>query len=355
MIASSSTRSVIKEDELREQHPAVYERLLRDVKPLRDGENRRRSYRELWWLHAERRPGEVPITRRPRPNIATPETTKHRLFQFVTRSVLPEHGINVIGSDDAYHLGILSSRVTPPGHRRQAGGSALETTSGHNNSRCFQPFPFPTATDEQQTAIRTLGDAIDAHRKARQHEHPTLGLTDLYNAVEAIRAGRDLTAKEQKHATSGHAHTLADLHRRLDAAVLDAYGWPDLAPESPAFAQQTLTRLVALNAQRASEEATGHVRYLRPAFQNPESAGQAAMTLPSAQPAATQPAAPRPWPSDSAAQFVAVRQSVTALGSATPDAIAARFKGAGPATITPILDTLAQFGLVRHSADIYAA
>ena len=189
-----------QEDELREQHPAVYERLLRDVKPLRD-ENRRRSYRELWWLHAERRPSLRSALDGLDRYIVTPETTRHRLFQFVDAKVLPEHGVNVIALDDAYHLGILSSRAHGAWASAAGGRLGVGNDERYNNSRCFQPFPFPTATDEQQTAIRQLGGAIDAHRKARQHEHPKLGLTDLYNAVEAIRAGRDLTAKEHKHAT----------------------------------------------------------------------------------------------------------------------------------------------------------
>ena len=287
----------LDEDELREQHPAVYERLLREVKPER-AKKRRKAHRVYWWLHGEKRPSMRRSLEGLDRYIATPETAKHRLFQFLPISVLPEHKIIAIGSDDAYHLGVLSSRVHTTWSDAAGGNLGVGNDSVYNTTRCFQPFPFPAATDEQQANIRTLGEAIDAHRKARQHEHPSLGLTDLYNAVEAIRAGRDLTAKEHKHATSGHAHTLADLHRRLDTAVLHAYGWPDLAPESSAFPQQVLTRLVALNAARAEEEARGNVRYLRPAFQNPDAADQSALTLPSGQtPTATQtPTAPSPRP-----------------------------------------------------------
>ena len=341
--------------EARTRYPATYEHVVRKVKPERDA-SRSKSKREKWWLYDRSRPALRSALEGVSRYMVTPETTRHRLFQFMPKSVRVEHGVIALALDDAYHLGVLSSRVHSAWASAAGGRLGVGNDERYNSSRTLQPFPFPAATDEQQTTIRTLGEAIDAHRKARQHEHPTLGLTDLYNAVEAIRAGRDLTAKEHKHATSGHAHTLADLHRRLDTAVLHAYGWPDLAPESPAFPQQVLGRLVALNAARAEEEARGHVRYLRPAFQNPDASDQSALALPASQTTtATGPAALRAWPSEQAAQFVAVRQTVTALGSATPAAIAARFKGAGPATVTPILDTLVGLGLLRQTADTYAS
>jgi hypothetical protein len=46
--------------------------------------------------------------------------------------------------------------------------------------------------------------------------------------------------------------------------VAAAYGWPaDLAPA------EIVARLVALNAERAAEEAAGHIRWLRPDYQIP--------------------------------------------------------------------------------------
>ena len=62
----------------------------------------------------------------------------------------------------------------------------------------------------------------------------------------------------------GRVLILKELHEQIDAAVFEAYGWPtDLADE------QILERLVALNAERAKEEAAGHVRWLRPDYQIP--------------------------------------------------------------------------------------
>jgi hypothetical protein len=63
----------------------------------------------------------------------------------------------------------------------------------------------------------------------------------------------------------GLVSVLKQIHDDLDAAVFDAYGWPrHLSDEA------ILERLVALNAERAAEEARGLVRWLRPEFQNPQ-------------------------------------------------------------------------------------
>ena len=55
---------------------------------------------------------------------------------------------------------------------------------------------------------------------------------------------------------------LRSLHQKLDAAVAQAYGWPEDLSDA-----DILERLVALNHARAAEEATGHIRWLRPEYQ----------------------------------------------------------------------------------------
>lgn len=344
----------LDEDELREGFPAVYERLLRDVKPERQTK-RRKAHRVYWWLHGEKRPSMRKALDGLDRYIATPETAKHRLFQFLPAEVLPEHKVIAIGLGDGYHLGVLSSRVHGTWAVAAGGKLGVGNDPVYNTTKCFQPFPFPTPTEAQEAEIRRLGDTIDAHRKARQTAHPTLGLTDLYNAVEALRAGRALDEVEERAADAGLAHTLLDLHRQLDRAVLEAYGWGDLDAEAKTFEGAVLDRLVALNAERREEECQGVVRYLRPAFQDPDATSQAGLALLATVAPEPETAEPRPWPSGMAAQTVAVRQAVAALGSADAGSVAARFRGAGPKTVTPVLETLAELGLVRAEAGMYVA
>ena len=134
----------------------------------------------------------------------------------------------------------------------------------YNKTRCFEPFPFPAASDAEQARIRGLAEQLDAHRKHQQAQHPKLTLTDMYNVLEKLQAGEPLTAKDKTVHEQGLVSILRELHDELDVAVCNAYGWPvTLADE------EILARLVALNAERAVEEAQGLVRWLRPDYQAP--------------------------------------------------------------------------------------
>ncbi|WP_405041624.1 type IIL restriction-modification enzyme MmeI, partial [Polaromonas sp.] len=245
-------------EQVREQFPAVYQRLLERVKPERD-QNNRATYRDNWWLFGEpRRELRPALTGLPR-YIATVETAKHRTFQFLDASILPDNMLIAIASNDAFHLGVLSSRVHEAWALAQ--GGTLEDRPRYNKSRCFETFPFPDQdtglSPELRERIATLAEQIDAHRKRQQAANPGLTLTGMYNVLEALREGRALTAKEKTIHQQGLVSVLKELHDELDAAVLQAYG---LEPGQPTDA--LLTHLVALNAQRAAEEKTGHIRWL---------------------------------------------------------------------------------------------
>src|SRR5690606_38854590 len=137
-----------------------------------------------------------------------------------------------------------------------------------------ETFPFPTPTESQKEQIRDIAEQLDAHRKQRQAQHPSLTITDMYNVLEKLRSGEALSAKEQKTHEQGLVSILLQLHTELDAAVAAAYGWPANLPE-----EEILERLVALNKERAAEEARGLVRWLRPEYQNPQGTQQGELGL----------------------------------------------------------------------------
>ncbi|HRC37932.1 MAG TPA: hypothetical protein PK420_07665, partial [Rubrivivax sp.] len=96
----------------------------------------------------------------------------------------------------------------------------------YNNTRCFEPFPFPSddtgLTPELTTRIRSLAEQLDAHRKIQQAAHPDLTLTGMYNVLEKLRHGEPLTAKDKLIHELGLVSVLKSLHDELDAAVLAA-------------------------------------------------------------------------------------------------------------------------------------
>ena len=251
-------------DEVRQRFPEVYQHLLLTVAP-EHLLNNRAGYRDNWWTFGEPRRELRPALAGIDRYIATIETAKHRVFQFLDRAILPDNMLVVIAARDAVVLGVLSSRP----HRLWAAlsGGTLEDRPRYSKSRTFDPFPFPACDDARARRIAAVAEDLDAHRKAVLDEHPHLTLTGLYNVLERLRAGArpaDLAPAERRTFDDGLVLILRELHDSLDGAVAEAYGWPAGLDDDA-----LLSRLVALNGERAAEEARGRVRWLRPDYQAP--------------------------------------------------------------------------------------
>ena len=303
----------LEEREVRQRFPEVYQHILLKVKPERD-QNRRNSYQKLWWIHGEPRRELRPALSGLRRFIATPATSKHRIMSFISGDFLPDDAIIALAVNDAFHLGILTSCIHLEWTYANCGLIGVASfEQGHRylNSRIFDPFPFPDATPEQRVVIAELAEELDATRKAALAEVPGLTMTEIYNLVAWLkssperggggeadggvaicsshhqkaehnrtrplhplegappRSGEDLDKADR--ATAARAGIIARLHEQIDAAVAQAYGWPtDLSPS------EIVTRLVALNAERAAEESQGHIRWLRPDYQIPRFGTKAA-------------------------------------------------------------------------------
>jgi type II restriction/modification system DNA methylase subunit YeeA len=236
-------------------YEAPFEYVRRHILPLRA--ERRADFRGQWWQYARPRPEmRVALAGNER-FIATARIAKHRVFVWLASDVLANDQTVVFARDDDYFLGVLHSRV----HElwaRATGTQLREAESGfrYTPTTTFETFPCPwppghePADDPRVAAIAAAarelvakrdawlsvgspanvpGTSGDSWRKADRGEVPGTWrprtLTGLYNARPAWL---DLA------------------HRKLDAAVLDAYGWPhDVSDE------EILARLLALNHERA--------------------------------------------------------------------------------------------------------
>lgn len=357
-------------DQLRLRFPAAYQWIAERVKPLRE-QDKRESRRRNWWLFAESVPKFRVAAEKLDRYICTTLTAKHRVFQFLDGDVLPDQALIAIAIDDAYFIGVASS--APHTFWALAAGSRLGVGNDprYNNTRCFEPFPFPAddtgLTPALADRIRQLAEQLDAHRKARQAAHESVTLTGMYNVLDKLRRGEALTAKDKAQHEHALVGVLQSLHDELDAAVLQAYGWADLGPvpwahaeARAAWTEALLERLVALNTRRAAEEATGLIRWLRPDFQDPARRAAASTTAPAverspteqtafaidapapdaaeddagtgapASPAAA-PVARMPWPTDLKAQLRSVADLLAASPVAlTLEQIADRYTSRGP-------------------------
>jgi hypothetical protein len=224
----------------------------------------------------------------------------------------------------------------------------LEDRPVYPKTECFDPFAFPTCDAAAQERIRKIAEELDAHRKRVQSQHPGLTLTGMYNVLEKLRANEALNTKEKQIHDAGLVSVLRQLHDDLDAAVFAAYGWPPTLTDA-----EILERLVALNAERAKEEASGLVRWLRPDYQNPGSSQAQQTTLEvevePATKARKQRAGKLAWPRTMSERVKAVSTALATLKEpVTAPEMARRFARARPADVGEILETLCAMGKARH-------
>lgn len=364
----------LTQQELCQRFPVIYQWVLERVKPER-AQNNRAALRERWWIYGEARSTFRPALVDISIAVATSLTAKHRIFMPVDPDTICDSTTVMFAGPDLSFLGFLTSRI----HAVWcfAAGGTLEDRPRYNKSLCFETYPFPAPIPEQQAKIRELAERLDTHRKRQQAQFPELTITGMYNVLEKLRSDQDLNAKEKVINTQGLVSILRELHDELDRAVFAAYGWDDLAdklvglpgattplpdkPEAQAEAEdELLRRLVELNAQRASEEARGQIRWLRPDYQNPsanKAPEQAEAELDAEIEGSTAPAAKAKkvaWPKSMREQIAAVRSALS-TDAMTPEAIAANFKE--PKKTSPlILEALAaleELGMVYQQNDHY--
>ena len=335
-------------DTLKRECPAAFQHLANYVKPERD-QNDREQYRMNWWRFAEARPRLRRTISGLARYIVTSETSSHRFFKFLdAEAALPDGSVIAIGSSDPWILGVLSSRLHSVWALRAGGRLGAGNDPRYQNEVCFDPFPFPAIVSELLTdEIRINAEDLDALRNRVLADHEDLTLTKLYNVLQALRDGRELTEAERDIHDRGLVTLIRQHHDAIDELVAEAYGWPaDLSDE------KILTRLVALNKERAAEEARGLIRYLRPEFQDPGYKAPVAQKLDLAAGPPPLPDNVIPWPKSLPEQVSAV-QSIL-VGAPSPlgaQEVARSFKGKRAASVRPVLDALAGVGMARRLED----
>jgi type II restriction/modification system DNA methylase subunit YeeA len=234
------------------------------VKPVRDV-NRREIRRRRWWLHSEPAPALraaiAPLFR----FIGTPRVAKYRIFIWLDPAVLIDDGAGAIAREDDTSFGIIHSRFHELWSLRLGTWLGVGNDPRYTPSTTFETFPFPEgltpnipaaayAEDPRAVAIAEAARALDTLREnwlnpadlvVREPE-VVPGYPDRILPRDAAAAA-ELKKRTLTNLYNQRPAWLADAHRRLDAAVAAAYGWPaDLSDE------EVLERLFALNQERAA-------------------------------------------------------------------------------------------------------
>ena len=217
-----------------------FEYIRANVYPIR-AKNNRAAYREKWWLLAEARSGMraalAPLSR----YIGTSMVAKHRFFCWVPSNVLPANLIIVVAREDDLFFGMVHSRP----HELWARGKGTQLREAESGSRytpttTFETFPFPWPPGQEPTDGPLVQAIAEAARELVEQRARWLNPDGA--------SGKELKKRTLTNLYNQRPTWLELAHRRLDEAVLDAYGWPhDLSDE------EILERLLALNLERAGE------------------------------------------------------------------------------------------------------
>jgi type II restriction/modification system DNA methylase subunit YeeA len=254
-------------------YDAPHQYAVTHIKPERD-KNKRAVRRLNWWLHAELAPAMRTAISKLSRYIATPRVSKYRIFTWNDPIVLPDDGIFIFANADNYFFGVLQSRIHEVWTCSQ-GTQVRERESGfrYTPTTCFETFPMPEPTREQENVIaeaaRQLNDLrerwLNPPEWTREEvlEFPGTpgGPWSRYIApgTNTVRYPR-IVPKDDASAASLKKRTLTNLynerpawldlaHQKLDAAVFAAYGWDPSMPDA-----DLLAALLALNHERGGRE-----------------------------------------------------------------------------------------------------
>lgn len=219
------------------QYEMPFEYVKKNVLPIR--KNRRADYRGQWWQYARPRPEMREALKGKARYIATPRHSKHRVFVWIDALTLCNDSTIVFARDDDYFFGVLHSRVHELWALRM--GTALTDRPRYTPTTTFETFPFPWAPGKEPKNDLRVKAIAKAARELVEERDRWLNPPDT---SEAELKKRTLTNLYNQRPT-----WLELAHRKLDEAVLDAYGWQhDLSGD------EILARLLALNLERAAKQ-----------------------------------------------------------------------------------------------------
>ena len=219
---------------------------------------RKPKLRENWWQF--RRSGEKlrNIMSAQNRYVVTPRVSKHRLFVWLERPIMPDSALFLFARDDDYFFGVLHSKPHEVWSLRMGTWLGKGNDPRYTPTTTFETFPFPWSPGREDKSHRAYAAISRAAKQLHEERDAWLNppdlsgkqlkdrtLTNLYNA---LRDFRERDSMKTKPAAAYFAPRLHQLHRALDEAVCDTYGWEYAILDDE---EEILRRLLALNLARA--------------------------------------------------------------------------------------------------------
>ena len=251
------------EEECRRRWPDLLAIVVQRVKPIRMTDNRA-TYREHWWHYAEKRKELYMAISGLDRVLVISRIGDSFAFTFLPNCMVFNEKTIVFPFANAAPFAVLQSRVHEIWARFFS--STLKDDLQYTPSNCFENFPFPENW-ETDAVLETAGQRCYEYRAALMAENDE-GMTRTYNRFHDI------------YETDPRIMELRELHAALDHAVLDTYGWTDIPIDCDflldyeideatwgrkkkpyryrwpdTVRDEVLARLLALNAERAADDA----------------------------------------------------------------------------------------------------
>lgn len=219
---------------------------------------KREALSRLWWRFAYRKSDLYHVISEFSSVLAISRVSLRLQVARVSNDKIFADSCVVFATESFHDLTVLQSRIHEIWARFFS--SSMKDDMRYAPSDCFETFPFP---QDGQGVLEHIGQAYHDHRACVMSAADE-GMTAVYNLFHDPVENRTGIIR------------LRELHAQMDAAVLRAYGWHDLAeraapeflPEDdpaeypyggdlfwPApFRDEVLARLIDLNRHRAAEE-----------------------------------------------------------------------------------------------------
>jgi len=184
------------------------------------------QYYNSWWQLIGKRKEMLDAFSTINRYIACSRVSKRQIFEFISTDIRPNDALITFAFNDDYSFGILQSKF----HWKwwKAKCSTLGEIYRYTINPVWDTFPWPQQPSNKQ--VETIAQAAKAIRDWRRNTKLTLReMYQLYDMAE-----------------TGVKYELYNLHKKLDKAVMEAYGFDSK--------KDILQQLLALNLDLAEKE-----------------------------------------------------------------------------------------------------
>lgn len=237
-----------------QQYCAPFAHVIEHVRPIREKVNRK-AHRERWWQYGDVRQGLRKAIAELDRVLVSGQTVKYLCFVWCPSTWVFDQKCVVVATNEDVHFAVLNCSCFDVWTRALC--STLGETLSFAPSDSFSTYPWPMKIN----GLDALGCQLHEVRIVASTGQSRC-LTEMYNAYH-----------NQREESDESILALRELHRKVDIAVVQAYGWNDLEldhdfhavsylPEndrirftiSDPARLEVLRRLSELNRQRYEEE-----------------------------------------------------------------------------------------------------